>query len=157
MIYIWQLNWPGKSFYYCGFIPMMGITLIAFHSFVRNLFIIIYYTTSLRWNYDWTTLGHKIIQKKILLNILYLFWKTIIWFLCQAFFVISIHFVIRPISYWKKLFNIFNINIMVKRPLEKLHLYPKWGPDTHISPHQRGAVSKAEQPLFVQKNHFKNY
>ena len=48
-------------------------------------------------------------------------------------------------------FKILNGFILVKRTLEKLHLDPQWGPDTHNSPHQRGAVSKAEQPLFVQK------
>ena len=72
-------------------------------------------------------------------------------------YVFSIHFVIGPISYQKNNFKILNVYILVKRPLEKLHLHPQWGPDTHISPHQRGAVSKAEQPLFVQINHFKNY
>ena len=70
-------------------------------------------------------------------------------------FVFSINFVIGPISYQKHNFKILNNNILVKRPLEKLHLHPKWGPDTHNSTHQRGAVSKAEQPRFVQKNHFK--
>ena len=73
------------------------------------------------------------------------------------FFVFSVHFVIKPISYEKKYFKILDVYILVKRPLEKLHLHPQWGPDTHNSPHQRGAASKAEQPLFVQKNHFKNY
>ena len=54
-------------------------------------------------------------------------------------------------------FKILNVHILVKGPLEKLHLHPQWGPDTHNSPHQRGAVSKAKQPLFVHKNYFKNY
>ena len=73
------------------------------------------------------------------------------------FFVFTIHFVIDPISYQKTYFKILDVYISVKRALEKLHLHPHWGPDTHNSPHQRGALSKAEQPLFVQKNHFKNY
>ena len=73
------------------------------------------------------------------------------------FFVFPVYFVIKPISYGKNYFNILDVYILVKRPLEKLHLHPQWGPDTHNSPHQRGAASKAEQPLFVQKNHFKNY
>ena len=51
------------------------------------------------------------------------------------------------------LFHIEKSNIKIQ--LEKLHLHPQWGPDTYNSPHQRGAVSKAEQPLFVQKNQFK--
>ena len=58
---------------------------------------------------------------------------------------------------WNFFFKNFDVYILVKRPLEKLHLHPQWGPDTHNSPHQRGAASKAEQPLFVQKNHFNNY
>ena len=57
----------------------------------------------------------------------------------------------------KKNFKILDIHIQVKRPLDKLHLNPQWGPDTHNSPQQRGAKSKAKQPLFVQKNHLKNY
>ena len=73
------------------------------------------------------------------------------------FFVFSIHFVIWHISYLKSNFKILNVYFLVKRPLEKLHLHPQWGPDTHNSPHQRGGVSKAEQTLFVPKNHFKNY
>ena len=64
------------------------------------------------------------------------------------YFVLSIHFVIGPISYQKIYFKILNGYILVKRPLEKLNLHPQWGPDTHNSPHQRGAVSKAEQTLF---------
>ena len=68
-----------------------------------------------------------------------------------CFFVFSIHFVIGPISYRKNYFKIVNVYILVKRPLEKLHLQPQWCPDTHNTSHQRGAVSKAEQPLFVQK------
>ena len=73
------------------------------------------------------------------------------------FLLFFIPFVIGPISYWKKYFIIAFVYILVKRPLEKLHLHPQWGPDTHNSPHQRGASSKAEQPFFVHKNHFKNY
>ena len=64
------------------------------------------------------------------------------------FFVLSIHFVIGLISYQK---NNFKIYILVKRALKKLYLHPQWGLDTHKSPHQREAVSKTEQPLFVQK------
>ena len=67
------------------------------------------------------------------------------------------HFVIGPISYQNNNFIILNVYILDKRPLEKLHLHPQWGPNTHNSPQQRGAVSKAEQRLFGQKNHFKNY
>ena len=55
----------------------------------------------------------------------------------------------------KKIFKNFGHPILVKRPLEKLYLHPQWRSHIHNSPHQRGAVSKAEQPLFVQKNHFK--
>ena len=73
------------------------------------------------------------------------------------FFLFSTDFVIGPISYRKNYFKSLDVYILVKRPLEKLYLHPQWGPDTHNSPHQRGAASKAEQPLFVQKNHFKNY
>ena len=51
----------------------------------------------------------------------------------------------------------FDVHILVKRPLEKPHLHPQWDPDTHISPHQRGPVSKAEQPLFVQKRRRKKF
>ena len=44
-----------------------------------------------------------------------------------------------------------NVDILVKRPLEKLHLHPQWGPDTHNSPHQRGAVRKADHPIFCEE------
>ena len=71
------------------------------------------------------------------------------------FFVFSIHFVIGPISYQKTYFKILDVYISVKRALEKLHLHPQWGPDTHNSPHQRGALSNSEKPLFVQKKPFK--
>ena len=54
----------------------------------------------------------------------------------------------------KKYFKILDVYILVKRPLEKLHLYPQCGPDTHDSPHLRGAASKAEYPFFVQKFFF---
>ena len=73
------------------------------------------------------------------------------------FFVFSVTFVIMPISYGKNYFKILDGYILVKRPLEKLHLHPQWGPDTHNSPHQRGTASKAEQPLFVQKNRKKRF
>ena len=68
----------------------------------------------------------------------------------SGFFVLSIHFVFGPISYRKNNFKILNVYILVKRPLEKLQLHSQWGPDTHNRPHQRGAVSKAEQHFFVQ-------
>ena len=74
--------------------------------------------------------------------------------MASQFFLFSIHFVIGPILYQKNDFKILDVYILVKRPLEKLHLHPQWGPDTHNSPHQRGAASKAEQPLFVQKKTF---
>ena len=74
-----------------------------------------------------------------------------------GFFLFFTHFVIGPISYQKSNFKIWDVYILVKRPLEKLHWHPQWGQDTFNSPHQRGAVSKTEQPLFVQKNHFRNY
>ena len=46
----------------------------------------------------------------------------------------------------------FNISkILVKWQLEKLHLHPKWVPNTHDDPHKTGARRKATQPLFVQK------
>ena len=70
------------------------------------------------------------------------------------FFLFSIHFVIGSISYKKKLIKILEFYILVKRPLEKLYLHPHWGPNTHNSPHQRGAMSKAEQHIFVQKKTF---
>ena len=63
----------------------------------------------------------------------------------------SIHSVIGPISYQKSYFKILDVYISVKRALEKLHLHPQLGSDTHNRPHQRGAVSKAEQPFFVQE------
>ena len=72
-----------------------------------------------------------------------------------GFFVFYINFVIGPISYRKHNFKILNVYILVQRPLEKLYLHPQWDPDTHNSPHQKEAVSKAEQPSFVQKNYLK--
>ena len=109
----------------------------------------------LRWEYGWSTLSDKKIQKKSSGNIL-IFWKIIILYLWQAvFFVFSLHFMIEPISYRKSYFKILEVYISVKRALEKLHLHRQWGPDPHNSPHQRGAVSKAEQAIFVQKNELK--
>ena len=70
------------------------------------------------------------------------------------FFVFSTNFVIGPISYQKNYFKILDVYTSVKRALEKLHLHPQWGPDTHNSPHQRGAVSKAEQLLFGAEKPF---
>ena len=63
----------------------------------------------------------------------------------------SIIFFNGPLSCRKNYFKILNVYILVKRPLEKLHLHPQWGPDTHNSLNQRGAASKAEQPLFVHE------
>ena len=80
-------------------------------------------------------------------NFLYFLKKHNFRSISGRFFVFSIHFAIGSISYWKTNFKILNVYILVKRPLEKLHLQPQWGPDTHYSPHQRGAVSKAEQTL----------
>ena len=54
-------------------------------------------------------------------------------------------------------FKILDVYISVNRALEKLLLHPQGGPDTHNSPHQMEAASKAEQPIFVKKYHFKNY
>ena len=73
-------------------------------------------------------------------------------FLCVIYSFFDLAYILQ-----KNDFKMLNIYILVKRPLEKQQLHPQWGPDTHNSPHQRGAVSKAEQPLFVLKNHFKNY
>ena len=137
-------------FFYCYFfksVPLSGIYLLLFTIQV------------LGWQYCWTTLGLKIIQKKCPLYIYFFFHKNNnLISISGRFFVFSIYFVIGPISYQKNNFKILNVYILVKRPLEKLYLHPQWGPDTHNSPHQRGAVSKAEQAPFVQKkNHFKNY
>ena len=61
-------------------------------------------------------------------------------------------------SYRRNNFKILNVYILVKRPLEKLDFHPQWGPDTHNIPIKRGAISKSEQPLFLQKKtHKKNY
>ena len=89
-----------------------------------------------------------IIQKKCLLNSLY-FWKNnnlismLGRFLCFLFILSLGLFHIEKIS------STFWMSISWSKE--------RWGPDTHYSPHQRGALSKAEQPLFVQKNHFKIY
>ena len=37
------------------------------------------------------------------------------------------------------------------------YMHPQRGPNTHDDPHKTGAARKAVQPLFVQKNPFKNY
>ena len=34
---------------------------------------------------------------------------------------------------------------------------PQWDPRTHDDAHETGAARKAEQSLFVQRNHFRNY
>ena len=73
------------------------------------------------------------------------------------FFVFSFHLMIGPFSYQKNYIKILDVYISIKRALEKLHLHTQLGPDTHNSPHQRGAMSKAEHPVVVQKKHLKNY
>ena len=73
------------------------------------------------------------------------------------FFVFSVNFVIMPISYGKNYFQILDGYILVKRPLEKLHLHPQWGPNTHDDPHETGAARTPAQALFVQKNDFRKY
>ena len=71
--------------------------------------------------------------------------------MARCFMLFFSHFVIGPISYWKINLNILVVYILVKRLLEKQH-HPQWGPN------KRGAASKAEQPLFVQKKQvFTNY
>ena len=128
------------------------------HSFVRNIYLLLFTMQQvLRWKYGWTTLGHKIIQITFQVNIFNFLKNYNFKSMAGRFFLFSIHFVNGPTSYRKNYFKILDVNILVKRPLEKLHLHPQLGPDTYNSPHQRGAVSKAEQPLFVQKNHFRNY
>ena len=98
----------------------------------------------------------KSFRKKCSINILNNSKKNYIY--ARPFFVLSNCFVIKPISFGKNNFKILDVYIFVKRPLEKLHLHPQWGQDKHNSPHQRGAASKAEQPLFVQKKtHLKTY
>ena len=57
----------------------------------------------------------------------------------------------------KKNVKISYVYILVKRALEKLHLHPQWGPNTHDDPHETGAARTAARPLLVQKNHFRNY
>ena len=105
----------------------------------------------LSWKYGWTTLGGKIIHN-FLVNIVN-FLKNNNFKSKADLFLGSIHFVIGPISYQRNNFKTLDVYILVKRPPKKLHLHPQWGPDTHNSTHHRGAASKAEQPLFVQKNH----
>ena len=52
-------------------------------------------------------------------------------------FLLSIHFVIGHISYQKNYLKILDVHILVKRPLEKLHLHPQWV-QTHILVHTKG-------------------
>ena len=75
----------------------------------------------------------------------------------STFFLFSIRFVIVPLWNQKNNIKISDVYILVKRPPEKLHLHPQWGPNTHDDPHETGAARKAAQPLFVQKNHFRKY
>ena len=57
----------------------------------------------------------------------------------------------------KNNFKITVVYNLVKRAPETLHLHPQWGPDTHDDPHEMGAARTTTRPLFVQKNHFRNY
>ena len=140
--------------------PFLEVTKLRFlftrcpllHSFDRNIFIISYYETSVKvriWldHFGCFKNSEKIFGKYFLKNYNFIS-------LSDRFFLFSTHFVIWPISYQKNNFKILDVYISVKRALEKLHLHLQWGLDTHNSPHQRGAVSKAEQPLFVQKKPF---
>ena len=100
-------------------------------------------------------MGDKKIQKKYLVNIFNNLKNINFISMSGRFLVFSIHYVIGPISYQKKYIKIVDLYISVKRALEKLHMHPQWGPDTHNSPQQRGAVSKSDQPLFCAKKHLK--
>ena len=111
----------------------------------------------LRWEYGWTTLGDEKVEKKSLINILNFLKNNNFESMSGRFFVFSIHFVIGPISYRKTFSKILDVYILVKISLEKLHLHPQWGPDTHNSPRQRRAVSKAEQHPFGAEKPFYNY
>ena len=130
---------------YClGFTALSGIYLLFF-----------YYAKVLRWKYGWTTLSHETIQKKCPKNILNIL-KNITFIFMSGLFLSSFRFVIGPLSYRKNYCKNLDAYILVKRPLERLHLHPQWGPDTHKSPQQRGAASKVEQPLLCRKKCFKN-
>ena len=39
----------------------------------------------------------------------------------------------------------------------KLHLHLQWSPETHTNPHKRVAVQTATWPLFILKNHYRNF
>ena len=130
------------------------------HSFVRHIFIIIYYATSFKmriwldhfgsWKNSENIFGKSFSLKKIYINFTYMSGRF--------FFVFSIYFVIGPISYKKKLISKFWMSISRSKERWRSYICIPSRAQTHIIAHtQKGAVRKPEQPLFVQKNHFENY
>ena len=73
------------------------------------------------------------------------------------FFYFTMRFVIVPISYQQNNFQISDVYILVKCGRQIRLRHPRGGPDTHDDPHETGAARTAARPLFVQKNHFRNY
>ena len=151
---VFWYSWSTLMWHRCYY-PHRSRDALSPHSFVRNIFIISYYATSFKvrkWldHFGWWKNSEKFVCKYFQLkknnNFISISGRFLLLF--------SIHFLIGPISYQKTYFKILDVYISVKRALEKLHLHPQWGPDTQNRPHQRGAVSKAEQPIFVQKKTF---
>ena len=60
-------------------------------------------------------------------------------------------FVIVPIWYRKNNLKISDVYILVERALEKLHLHPQGGPNTHDDPHETGASQTPQDPFLCRK------
>ena len=106
-----------------GLIELLFLSILVFSSSLGKIFLVTNTVQStallgiyillitiqqiLMWNYCWTTLSHKIIQKKCLLNYLYLLKHINFISMSGHFFVFSIHFFSGPISYW----NFFSQNL----------------------------------------------
>ena len=56
----------------------------------------------------------------------------------------------------EKILNVWRLYLGQMWAIEAMQVTP-WGPDTHNNPHKRVAVPTAAWPLFILKNHFRNY
>ena len=73
----------------------------------------------------------------------------------SGFFVLfSLCYVINPISYKSFFLEVSDAYILVKKPLEKLHLHPLWFPKTHNNPHETGAAHGSATPFAQKKKPF---
>ena len=105
----------------------------------------------LRWKYGWTTLGHKIIQKNYLLNILYFLKNNNLTSLSGRFLVFLIYFFIGPISYQKSSLK-FWMSISRSKDCWRSYICIPSGAQTHIIAHTKGRPwARLSNPFLCRK------